>query len=102
MNNKSVVYITLKRKSYDFFFLALISINDMNFHICILRHVRIKKLKFTLVENFLLYRVQYLDFIFFQIKFVQSAQDLHNFIRGCDKVPGAWTTINGQVIYYYL
>lgn len=70
----------------------------MNFKICILGHVGIKKLKFTLVENFLLYRVQYLDFIFFQIKFDQSAQDLHNFIRGCDKVPGAWTTINGQVI----
>lgn len=31
------------------------------------------------------------------INFDQSAIDIHNFIRGNDKVPGAWTTINGQV-----
>ncbi|XP_052084135.1 cytosolic 10-formyltetrahydrofolate dehydrogenase-like isoform X1 [Mytilus californianus] len=31
-----------------------------------------------------------------EIKFDQSAQDVHNFIRGCDKVPGAWATVNGQ------
>ena len=27
----------------------------------------------------------------------QSAQDIHNYIRGCDHVPGAWTEINGKV-----
>lgn len=27
----------------------------------------------------------------------QPAQDIHNFIRGCDHHPGAWTDINGQV-----
>ena len=32
-----------------------------------------------------------------QIKWNQSAEDIHNFIRGNDKVPGAWTTINGEV-----
>ena len=26
-----------------------------------------------------------------------SAQDLHNFIRGNDTVPGAWAVIDGQV-----
>ncbi|VDI40515.1 Hypothetical predicted protein [Mytilus galloprovincialis] len=31
-----------------------------------------------------------------EIKFDQTAQDVHNFIRGCDKVPGAWATVNGQ------
>ncbi|KAJ8302046.1 hypothetical protein KUTeg_021033, partial [Tegillarca granosa] len=33
-----------------------------------------------------------------QIKWDQSAEDIHNFIRGCDKVPGAWTTINGEKV----
>ena len=32
-----------------------------------------------------------------QINWNQSAQEIHNFIRGNDKVPGAWTTINGEV-----
>lgn len=32
-----------------------------------------------------------------EIKWDQPALALHNFIRGCDKVPGAWSTINGQV-----
>ena len=26
-----------------------------------------------------------------------SAQDIHNFIRGNDKVPGAWITLGGEV-----
>ena len=33
-----------------------------------------------------------------QINWDQSAQDIHNFIRGNDKVPGAWTKINGEQI----
>ena len=32
-----------------------------------------------------------------QIKFDQSAVDIHNFIRGNDKVPGAWAMVDGQV-----
>lgn len=32
-----------------------------------------------------------------EIKWDQSALALHNFIRGCDKVPGAWSLINGKV-----
>jgi len=32
-----------------------------------------------------------------ELKFDKSAADIHNFIRGCDHNPGAWTTINGQV-----
>jgi formyltetrahydrofolate dehydrogenase len=32
-----------------------------------------------------------------QINWKQTAQEIHDFIRGNDKVPGAWTTINGQV-----
>lgn len=32
-----------------------------------------------------------------ELKFDQSAEGIHNFIRGCDHNPGAWTTINGQV-----
>jgi len=30
-----------------------------------------------------------------------SAQELHNFIRGCDKVPGAWTIIGGQKVTFF-
>ena len=34
-----------------------------------------------------------------QVKFENlSAQQLHNFIRGCDKVPGAWVVIDGQTV----
>ena len=29
---------------------------------------------------------------------IKSAQQLHNFIRGNDKVPGAWTTIDGAEV----
>ncbi|KAL5013525.1 hypothetical protein ScPMuIL_007795 [Solemya velum] len=36
-----------------------------------------------------------------QIKWDQSAAALHNFIRGCDKSPGAWTQYNGQKITFY-
>lgn len=37
-----------------------------------------------------------------QINWNQSAQSLHNFIRGNDKVPGAWTIINGEVTKIYM
>ena len=30
------------------------------------------------------------------------ARDIHNFIRGNDKVPGAWITINGEVRQHLL
>ncbi|ESP04553.1 hypothetical protein LOTGIDRAFT_237306 [Lottia gigantea] len=33
-----------------------------------------------------------------QIKMDQTAEDIHNFIRGNDKVPGSWTVINGEKI----
>ncbi|CAG5117906.1 unnamed protein product, partial [Candidula unifasciata] len=36
-----------------------------------------------------------------QIKWDQPAQDIHNFIRGNDKVPGAWTKINGEKITFF-
>ena len=32
-----------------------------------------------------------------QIDWNQPAQKIHDFIRGMDKVPGAWTEIDGQV-----
>jgi len=32
-----------------------------------------------------------------QINFDQPAQAIHNFIRGCEHFPGAWTIINDQV-----
>lgn len=32
-----------------------------------------------------------------QVDLNQSAETIHNFIRGCDKVPGAWIEINGEV-----
>ncbi|KAF2982127.1 hypothetical protein EK904_012895 [Melospiza melodia maxima] len=35
------------------------------------------------------------------ISWDQPAAALHNWIRGHDKVPGAWTTINGQVVTFY-
>lgn len=31
------------------------------------------------------------------IKWDQPALKIHNFIRGCDKVPGAWGCIGGEV-----
>ncbi|CAK8681490.1 unnamed protein product [Clavelina lepadiformis] len=36
-----------------------------------------------------------------KIDWDQPAQNLHNFIRGNDKIPGAWTTINGEQITLY-
>ncbi|NXR98013.1 AL1L2 dehydrogenase, partial [Oxylabes madagascariensis] len=35
------------------------------------------------------------------ISWDQPAEALHNWIRGHDKVPGAWTKINGQVVTFY-
>ncbi|XP_068827582.1 mitochondrial 10-formyltetrahydrofolate dehydrogenase [Capricornis sumatraensis] len=36
-----------------------------------------------------------------EISWNQSAEALHNWIRGHDKVPGAWAEINGQVVTFY-
>ncbi|XP_012628199.2 mitochondrial 10-formyltetrahydrofolate dehydrogenase [Microcebus murinus] len=36
-----------------------------------------------------------------EISWDQSAEALHNWIRGHDKVPGAWTEINGQMVTFY-
>ncbi|KAM7113810.1 mitochondrial 10-formyltetrahydrofolate dehydrogenase [Molossus nigricans] len=36
-----------------------------------------------------------------EISWDQSAEVLHNWIRGHDKVPGAWTEINGQIVTFY-
>ncbi|XP_039108814.1 mitochondrial 10-formyltetrahydrofolate dehydrogenase isoform X1 [Hyaena hyaena] len=36
-----------------------------------------------------------------EISWDQSAEVLHNWIRGHDKVPGAWTEINGQMVTLY-
>ncbi|XP_070927303.1 mitochondrial 10-formyltetrahydrofolate dehydrogenase isoform X3 [Macaca nemestrina] len=36
-----------------------------------------------------------------EISWDQSAEVLHNWIRGHDKVPGAWTEINGQMVTFY-
>ena len=36
-----------------------------------------------------------------ELKFDKSAQEIHNFIRGCDHNPGAWTTVNGQVRFVW-
>ncbi|KAK3103669.1 hypothetical protein FSP39_020897 [Pinctada imbricata] len=33
-----------------------------------------------------------------KIDFNQPASSIHNFIRGCDKVPGAWAEINGEKV----
>lgn len=35
-----------------------------------------------------------------RLSFDQSAQDIHNYIRGCDHVPGAWTEIDGKVCHH--
>ncbi len=32
-----------------------------------------------------------------QVDWSLPSQDIHNFIRGSDKVPGAWTIIGGEV-----
>lgn len=32
-----------------------------------------------------------------QVDWAQPAEAIHNWIRGHDKVPGAWTVIDGQV-----
>lgn len=34
-----------------------------------------------------------------QVNLAQPAEAIHNWIRGHDKVPGAWTAINGQVSF---
>lgn len=31
-----------------------------------------------------------------------SAQEIHNFIRGCEHHPGAWVTVNGEVILFFV
>ncbi|XP_074258404.1 mitochondrial 10-formyltetrahydrofolate dehydrogenase isoform X3 [Saimiri boliviensis] len=36
-----------------------------------------------------------------EISWNWSAEVLHNWIRGHDKVPGAWTEINGQMVTFY-
>eukprot|EP00058_Branchiostoma_floridae_P001920 XP_002587408.1 hypothetical protein BRAFLDRAFT_290865 [Branchiostoma floridae] len=36
-----------------------------------------------------------------QINWDQTGEALHNFIRGNDKLPGAWTTINGEQVTLY-
>uniref|UniRef100_A0A8C5KJ58 formyltetrahydrofolate dehydrogenase n=1 Tax=Jaculus jaculus TaxID=51337 RepID=A0A8C5KJ58_JACJA len=36
-----------------------------------------------------------------EISWDQSAEVLHNWIRGHDKVPGAWAEINGQMVTFY-
>uniref|UniRef100_A0A8C9M9A6 10-formyltetrahydrofolate dehydrogenase n=1 Tax=Panthera tigris altaica TaxID=74533 RepID=A0A8C9M9A6_PANTA len=36
-----------------------------------------------------------------EISWDQSAEVLHNWIRGHDKVPGAWTEIHGQMVTFY-
>ncbi|XP_064632154.1 cytosolic 10-formyltetrahydrofolate dehydrogenase-like [Lineus longissimus] len=36
-----------------------------------------------------------------EIKWDQSASTIHNFIRGTDKVPGAWTMIDGKQVTMY-
>lgn len=35
-----------------------------------------------------------------QVNLAQSAEAIHDWIRGHDKVPGAWTAINGQVCFF--
>lgn len=32
-----------------------------------------------------------------KLAFERTAQGIHDYIRGCDHTPGAWTDINGQV-----
>lgn len=34
-----------------------------------------------------------------QVNLAQPAEAIHNWIRGHDKVPGAWTVIDGQVCF---
>ncbi|XP_033619763.1 mitochondrial 10-formyltetrahydrofolate dehydrogenase isoform X2 [Fukomys damarensis] len=36
-----------------------------------------------------------------EIRWDQTAEVLHNWIRGHDKVPGAWAEINGQMVTFY-
>ena len=36
-----------------------------------------------------------------QIDFAQPAQQVHNLIRGSDRAPGAWSTINGERVTLY-
>ena len=41
-------------------------------------------------------------FDYWQIDWNQTAQAIHNWIRGNDKVPGAWAEVDGQVRVYYI
>lgn len=46
----------------------------------------------------LLQLIEDISVIVLQIKsWDKTAQELHNWIRGCDHNPGAWCLINGQV-----
>ncbi|XP_046839879.1 cytosolic 10-formyltetrahydrofolate dehydrogenase-like [Xenia sp. Carnegie-2017] len=36
-----------------------------------------------------------------KINWDQPAEKLHNFIRGCDKLPGAWSIIDGEQVTFY-
>ena len=36
-----------------------------------------------------------------QVDFAQPAQQVHNLIRGSDRAPGAWSTINGEKVTLY-
>ncbi|PVD24205.1 hypothetical protein C0Q70_14675 [Pomacea canaliculata] len=36
-----------------------------------------------------------------EINWNQTAEEIHNFIRGNDKVPGAWTTVNGERVTFF-
>ncbi|XP_063797267.1 cytosolic 10-formyltetrahydrofolate dehydrogenase [Pseudophryne corroboree] len=36
-----------------------------------------------------------------KINWDQSAEDIHNFVRGNDKVPGAWTEVNGTKLTFF-
>lgn len=36
-----------------------------------------------------------------EVKFDKDALNLHHFIRGNDKIPGAWTIIDGQKLTLY-
>lgn len=38
---------------------------------------------------------------FKQINWDQPAERIHHFIRGNDKVPGAWTEVDGEKVTFY-
>ena len=37
---------------------------------------------------------------YIQIDWSLGAEQIHNFIRGNDKVPGAWTLIDSEQVFY--